>query len=81
MPEKPRPVDEGSNRPRIDSQQPRCEIRRPMTGLESWVYVNVEGTRFFVPEDDIDYKTDEPYCVESVKEYKRLTTQAASARK
>jgi len=47
--------------------------KRTKAGLESWVYVDVKGTRFFVPEDDIEHKTDEPYCVEFVKELQQAS--------
>jgi hypothetical protein len=42
-------------------------------GSESWVYVNIEGTSFLVPEPDIEHKTDEPYCADFVAEMQQAS--------
>jgi hypothetical protein len=54
--------------------------KRTRTGPESWVYVNIEGTTFYVPEADIDYKTDEPYCVEFVRELQQASLVRKAAK-
>jgi hypothetical protein len=47
--------------------------KRTRAGLESWVYVNIEGTTLYLPEDDIDYKTDEPYGADFVEELQQAS--------
>jgi hypothetical protein len=38
-----------------------------------WVWVNIDGHWFLVPEKDVEHKTDEPYCLEFVKELQQAS--------
>lgn len=39
----------------------------------SWVWVNIDGHWFLVPEKDVEHKIDEPYCAEFVKKFQHAS--------
>jgi hypothetical protein len=49
-------------------------VKRKADGYKRWAFwVNVEGTSLQLWETDIEHKTDEPYCVDFVKELQQAS--------